>query len=217
MENEQTLAVFCTETDILAILENDAIQALMEQANVSLLEAAEAMEKCSFQPRKAYMLIESRENAALATGKEAAEQACKDKREEKEMNARGENDAAEEEKRVKSKAEAKLAAASKAVKNRCEVWAAEIEYEREREPRPKTVAAIEEREREVLEKELRGDCKLKQDKRFGALDALMTSAYCSALADGGSGACKVLADAHAQHRQMEAQALEGRQLLKTSA
>jgi hypothetical protein len=205
------------QTDILAILEDDAIQALMERANVSLLEAAEAMEKCSFQPRKAYMLIESRENAALAAGKEAAEQACKDKREEKEMNARGVNDAAEEEKRVKSKAEAKLAAASKAVKKSYEVWAAEIEYEREREPRPKTVVAIEEWEREMLEKELRGDWKLKQDKRFGALDALMTRAYCSGLADGGSGACKVLADAHAQHRQMEAQALEGRQRLKTSA
>jgi len=48
MENEQTLAVFCTETDILAILEDDAIQALMERANVSLLEAAEALEKAKY-------------------------------------------------------------------------------------------------------------------------------------------------------------------------
>jgi N-acetylmuramic acid 6-phosphate (MurNAc-6-P) etherase len=64
--------------------EDDEIEAVMERTNVGLLEAAEAMQTCDFQPRKAILFIESQTNAGLSAEKKAAEQAYKEIEQEQE-------------------------------------------------------------------------------------------------------------------------------------
>jgi len=92
MGNQQTLAdlgaVLGAEKNFQAVFEDDEIEAVMERTSVGLLEAAEAMQTCDFQPRKAILFIESQTNAALAAEKKAAEQAYKEIEQEQEKNAR---------------------------------------------------------------------------------------------------------------------------------
>jgi hypothetical protein len=109
MGNDQTLAD-CAETDLLAFFEDDEMESVMERASVGLLEAAEAMAKCHFAPRKALSMIESQKNAELAAEKKAAEQACSEKIEEQEKNNRERKDAEENEQRKTKREQAKLAA-----------------------------------------------------------------------------------------------------------
>jgi hypothetical protein len=116
MGNDQTLAD-CAETDLLAFFEDDEMESVMERASVGLLEAAEAMAKCHFAPRKALSMIESQKNAELAAEKKAAEQACSEKIEEQEKNNRERKDAEENEQRKTKREQAKLAAEAKALQN----------------------------------------------------------------------------------------------------
>ena len=122
MGNDQTLAD-CTdisvfaETALLAFFEDDEMESVMERASVGLLEAAEAMAKCNFQPRKALNMIDSQKNAELAAEKKAAEQACHDKIEEQEKNTRERKDAEENEQRKIKREKAKVAAEAKALQN----------------------------------------------------------------------------------------------------
>jgi hypothetical protein len=55
------------------------VEAVMKKAGVGLLEAAEAMEKCSFQPRRALQQLDSQKRA-----REQAEKAEKKAREQAE-------------------------------------------------------------------------------------------------------------------------------------
>jgi len=47
----------------VAIVKDDEVEAVMKRAGVGLLEAAEAMEKCTFQPRKALQMLDSQKRA----------------------------------------------------------------------------------------------------------------------------------------------------------
>ena len=58
----------------------------MKRANVGLLEAAEAMEKCSFQPRKALQQLDSQKRAREQAEKAEAEKAAQREREKTEAD-----------------------------------------------------------------------------------------------------------------------------------
>jgi len=93
MGNQQTLADLGAvlggeEKNFQSVFEDDEIEAVMERTSVGLFEAAEAMQTCDFQPRKAILFIESQTNAGIAAEKKAAEQAHKDIEQEQEKNAR---------------------------------------------------------------------------------------------------------------------------------
>ena len=87
MGNQQTLAdlgaVLGAEKNFQAVFEDDEIEAVMERTSVGLLEAAEAMQTCDFQPRKAKLFIESQTIAGLAAEKKFVEQAYNEIEQEK--------------------------------------------------------------------------------------------------------------------------------------
>ena len=64
------------------MVKDDEVEAVMKKAGVGLLEAAEAMERCSFQPRKALAMLDSQKRA-----REQAEKAEKKAREQQEAEA----------------------------------------------------------------------------------------------------------------------------------
>jgi len=60
--------------ELLAYVKDEEVEAVMKRAAVGLLEAAEAMEKCSFQPRKALQQLDSQKRAREQAEKAAAKE-----------------------------------------------------------------------------------------------------------------------------------------------
>ena len=79
VEADQTpsdLGMSLEHEELVAVIKDDEVAAVMKRAGVELLEAAEAMDKCLFQPRKALQLLESQKKAremAEKTEKKAKE------------------------------------------------------------------------------------------------------------------------------------------------
>jgi len=57
------LGMSLEQEELVAIVKDDEVEAVMKRAGVGLLEAAEAMEKCTFQPRKALQMLDSQKRA----------------------------------------------------------------------------------------------------------------------------------------------------------